>query len=225
MFQNIHDLHESMSQEIRDTAQLKFNCNKIVNGLIHDGYSIQKNIFPEISMKNLTLLFQDKVYNHEFNSAAIGSSGMINSEIRSDKIYWLEKSDFENQLNYFDRFIERLTGTIRVELFISLHDSEFHLAEYEPGTFYKRHLDQHKKRSNRMFTIILYLNENWSPEYGGQLRIYTKDGHLDVLPEFGTLVIFRSDLFEHEVLPTTRSRKSLTGWLLKQESELSKIGL
>jgi SM-20-related protein len=36
----------------------------------------------------------------------------------------------------------------------------------------------------------------------------------DVLPVAGRLVCFRSDLLEHEVLPATRERLSLTGWLI-----------
>jgi SM-20-related protein len=40
------------------------------------------------------------------------------------------------------------------------------------------------------------------------------------VPEAGRLVCFRSDLIEHEVLPATRERYSLTGWALDRAPEL-----
>lgn len=62
--------------------------------------------------------------------------------------------------------------------------------------------------------MICYLNENWREDEGGQLRVYFPAGTKDFFPTAGRLVCFRSDLLEHEVLPATRERLSLTGWLL-----------
>jgi SM-20-related protein len=50
--------------------------------------------------------------------------------------------------------------------------------------------------------------------------MYVPDGPVDILPLAGRLVCFRSDQIEHEVLPATRERLSLTGWLLDQHSDL-----
>ena len=68
---------------------------------------------------------------------------------------------------------------------------------------------------------ILYLNQNWLAEHGGELRLYLNHddnlkstAFIDVLPVTGRLVIFLSDIFYHEVLPATRDRMSLTGWFL-----------
>jgi SM-20-related protein len=62
--------------------------------------------------------------------------------------------------------------------------------------------------------VICYLNENWTEDDGGQLRVYFPDQSKDFFPIAGRLVCFRSDLLEHEVLPATRERLSLTGWIL-----------
>ena len=58
---------------------------------------------------------------------------------------------------------------------------------------------------------------------GGQLRLYTDPAKgaagpfLDVFPQAGTVVIFRSADFWHEVMPSARVRLSLTGWLRGRE--------
>ena len=85
---------------------------------------------------------------------------------------------------------------------------------YPIGSFYKRHLDQFKKDDHRKLSVICYLNENWREDEGGQLRVYFPAETKDFFPTAGRLVCFRSDLLEHEVLPATRERLSLTGWLL-----------
>jgi SM-20-related protein len=70
----------------------------------------------------------------------------------------------------------------------------------------------------RIITSILYLNENWHKEDGGQLRIYTgENSYQDILPQAGQLVIFLSSEFFHEVLPTNRERLSITGWYKKRD--------
>ena len=68
----------------------------------------------------------------------------------------------------------------------------------------------------QVFIRICKWNEEWNEEQGGQLRIYTEGASQDVLPIAGRLVCFRSDVLEHEVLPATRERLSLTGWILDQ---------
>ncbi len=68
----------------------------------------------------------------------------------------------------------------------------------------------------RTFLCVLYLNEDWTHEDGGALRLHLGDGEnadiSDVLPIGGTLVPFLSERFAHEVLPAKRERLSLTGW-------------
>jgi SM-20-related protein len=114
---------------------------------------------------------------------------------------------------------------LRVELsralFLPLRDFESHFAIYPPGTFYKRHRDNFQKQNHRLLSLVLYLNENWSPEQGGTLRIYPEaEEPKDVEPIGGRLVIFRSDL-EHEVLPCHAPRYSITGWMRDKPIGLS----
>jgi|Transcript_30894 SM-20-related protein len=76
----------------------------------------------------------------------------------------------------------------------------------------------------REVSVLIYLNEGWRAEWGGQLRAFPEaadaesldalpvDGSLDVLPEGGTLVLFHSRRIPHEVLPTRRERQCIVGW-------------
>ena len=87
----------------------------------------------------------------------------------------------------------------------------------------EQQIDQFKKDDHRKLSVICYLNHDWKDECGGQLRMYLPDGNREVLPVAGRLVCFRSDQIEHEVLPATRDRFSLTGWILDQHSDLRHI--
>lgn len=99
-----------------------------------------------------------------------------------------------------------------------------HMTLYPPGTFYRLHLDAPPQASRRLISVICYLNPHWEPRDGGSLRLYTRPGarpgedapFVDVEPREGTVVLFRSTDFWHEVRPTESERLSLTGWFLSR---------
>jgi SM-20-related protein len=141
--------------------------------------------------------------------------------VRGDYIQWIDKSTAPPELLvYLDRLHE-LALFLNRSLFLSLKDAEVHMTVYPAGTFYKRHLDQFRKDDHRILSVICYLNENWTESDGGQLRLYLDDENLDVQPTAGTLVCFRSDQLEHEVLPARRQRLSLTGWMLDRFADIA----
>lgn len=152
----------------------------------------------------------------DFSRAGIGKGLDFNytPEIRSDFIHWLNpETPTPLQQIYFNK-INDLIELFRNEFYLPIFNFEAHYAYYPAGSFYKKHLDQFKNNTSRLITCILYLNENWKKEYGGQLRMYNQDGSTtDILPEAGRMVVFRSDLVEHEVLVAHKERYSLTGWM------------
>jgi SM-20-related protein len=197
----------------------------IADGLATDGIAVIDDflnideviaIGGEDEFKNGLLLFK---------KAGIGQAlgKQINEGIRGDYIQWINPSKASARVQvYLDR-ISQLRMFLNQSLFLSLKDVEVHKTIYPPGSFYKRHLDQFKKDDHRKLSVICYLNENWNETDGGQLRVYFPDGSKDYFPIAGRLVCFRSDLLEHEVLPTERARMSLTGWMLDQVAGLSHI--
>ena len=154
----------------------------------------------------------------QFKKAGIGKSQekQINEAIRGDYIQWIKPESAEPPLQVYLTKLSELIAFVNQNLYLSLKDFEVHQTIYPIGTFYKRHLDQFKKEDHRKLSVICYLNSDWKESDGGQLRIYLGNEIKDVLPLAGRLVCFRSDLLEHEVLPATRERLSITGWLLDQ---------
>lgn len=134
-------------------------------------------------------------------------------KIRSDKIYWLDKSHdniFEQEfLQLAENFIAHLNRTC----YTGINGYEFHYALYEEGSAYGRHRDQFKNNSNRKYSLISYLNEDWQEEDGGQLLLYRDEAVQAVLPMAQTAIFFKSDEMEHEVTKATRPRMSISGWL------------
>jgi SM-20-related protein len=110
--------------------------------------------------------------------------------------------------------MEMLRVGINRRLFLGLFDYECHFARYAPGSFYKKHVDAFRGRSNRVLSTVFYLNPQWGSADGGELLIYSGDGQVEasVKPTMGTLVVFLSETVPHEVLPAARLRHSIAGW-------------
>jgi SM-20-related protein len=100
-------------------------------------------------------------------------------------------------------------------LFLGLFSFESHFSHYGKGDFYKKHQDAFKGKSNRKLSLVTYLNRHWQDSNGGELVIYTKNVSqptIRVEPKFGTVVLFLSEDFPHEVLPCSADRYSVAGW-------------
>lgn len=165
---------------------------------------------------------REKLSLNRFKEAGIGPSSefTIEKTIRSDEIFWLDRERDKEIGGYFD-LVEEIIGHLNRLCFLSISGYEFHLAHYPKGSFYKKHLDQFDSRSNRLISVVCYLNERWDETKGGQLRLYGKDGSFtDILPLPGRMVLFKSDVVPHEVLVSHDSRFSITGWLLHQPVKL-----
>ena len=189
---------------------------KIADDLANDGISIVDDFLSKEEVLNITNADEFKNGLLRFRKAGIGKSQekQINETIRGDYIQWIDRTNTAPQILLYLERLSQLTVFLNQSLFLSLKDSEVHMTIYPVGSFYKRHLDQFKKDDHRKLSVICYLNENWQEDEGGQLRVYFPTSTKDFFPIAGRLVCFRSDLLEHEVLPATRERLSLTGWLL-----------
>jgi SM-20-related protein len=194
----------------------------IADNLAEHGFAVADQFLSQNEVEKILSLDSFRNGSDNFKKAGIGKSQglQINESIRGDYIHWLDKTTAEPAVKvYLDR-LHHLVQYLNQALFLSLKDYEVHQTIYPIGTYYKRHLDQFKHDDHRKLSVICYLNENWKAEHGGQLRIYLPDGPQDILPIAGRLVCFRSDQLEHEVLPASRERLSLTGWILDQIADL-----
>ncbi len=134
--------------------------------------------------------------------------------MRGDFTYWLYE-DKDTNLSEFYRLKDELIFVMKRYCFLSIADSEFHYAFYPPETHYEAHIDQFSARNNRLISFVLYLNDNWKTGDGGELKIFEKNGNEVLIePIAKRCVLFKSDCVLHQVMPTTKDRYSLTGWLL-----------
>ncbi len=145
--------------------------------------------------------------------ASIGrQQRVINEQIRSDSIQWLEPGQSAASDEYLQQ-MDALRQQLNQHLFLGLVDFECHFAAYPAGAFYQRHLDRFRDDDRRAISVVSFLNEHWQPEDGGALRLHLSEHEVrDIYPERGTMVIFRSADIAHEVCVTQRQRLSVTGW-------------
>lgn len=196
--------------------------DSIADNLAERGYAVADDFLSPLEVDNILALEHFTQGLDQFKKAGIGKSSdlQINEAVRGDYIQWLDKNTAPPPAQvYLDR-LQNLIDFLNQSLFLSMKDYEVHMTIYPVGSYYKRHLDQFKKDDHRKLSVICYLNKSWLPEQGGQLKMYLPDGDKEVLPSAGRLVCFRSDQIEHEVLPATRERLSLTGWILDQLADL-----
>jgi len=160
-----------------------------------------------------------------FKPASIGrQAGLVHdADIRGDAICWLDEKSPAPPSTLFLDWAASLRQALNRHFFLSLRTQEFHFARYEPGRGYARHIDQHQGTGARKVSLVLYLNEDWQPEDGGELCLFDSNGDgsslsstaepvARILPQAGRLVLFQSDRIPHQVLPARRVRWSLTGW-------------
>jgi SM-20-related protein len=150
----------------------------------------------------------------DFAAARIGSRGseLRQESIRGDFTCWLREPLLPGELVLLER-LEALRLQLNHDMFLALFELELHYARYPPGALYARHVDQPRGSAQRQISLVLYLNSDWQPGDGGALRIYSAaDQYVDVEPLGGRLVCFLTPGREHEVLPSRRERRSISGW-------------
>jgi len=194
----------------------------VVDDLATNGWSRQALFLPGELVRALAAECRRRDAEGELNPAGVGRgvTQEVREAIRGDQIQWIDPGQAEACDQYLSA-MDQLRLAINQGLFLGLEDFECHFALYPPGAFYRRHLDRFRDDDRRMVSAVLYLNEGWQPQDGGQLRMFLADDvALDVEPVAGCLVVFLSGEVPHEVLPAGRERLSLTGWFRRRGNDL-----
>lgn len=192
----------------------------IIEGILADGYGITDNFLSPSEVAALAARLHRRREAGQFRSAGIGNQQvLVENTIRGDEILWIDEATATPDEAAFLQRIGEFVQYVNQTCYLGLREFEFHYALYPAGTFYKRHLDQFRSDSRRKLSVICYLNIDWQEADGGQLALYLPDPEskterqLTITPTAGRLVCFESGRLEHEVLPATRERLSVTGWL------------
>jgi SM-20-related protein len=193
-------------QKIFDTLIESFIENKV--GIAEDFLS--ESLAGHLK-QNLMNLYAEK----QLLSAGTGNNQLVAHDklFRSDIIYWLDRSHENTHENSFFDLMDAFVSYLNETCYTGIKSYEFHYTLYEPGSFYKKHIDQFRNHDGRQFSMIMYLNADWEAGDGGELSIYHAAGVQQISPKNGRSIFFRSNELAHEVLVTNKPRLSITGWL------------
>jgi len=182
--------------------------------LTHDGLSVRDRFLTPVQVRALGECARLRRARGDFDAARIGGGRSLQrrEDIRGDSTCWITPPLWPAEQALLGE-LERLRLELNRESLLGLFELELHYAWYPPGAGYERHVDQPQGRVQRLVSLVLYLNEDWVPEAGGELRIFdATHGHRDIAPVAGRLVCFLTPGREHAVLPTQRDRLSVSGW-------------
>lgn len=187
-----------------------------MQSLSHNGIAIIENFLPEEHFKALGKKAERFFNEGLFKQSRVGQTqnAAHHQTIRNDKILWLDQNPECNALNAYQLNIKKISKILNESFFLGLFDYEAHFAIYQPGDFYKKHVDQFRLTKERQISCVYYLNTKWHNSSGGELILYDHKSTLlsSFMPTPNRLICFKSDL-PHEVRPTTQERYSITGWL------------
>ncbi len=210
-----------MNQLFEDIAFVEnLQYERIIDDILTKKYSLVENFFTEHEVLELRQSLLDKHEADVFKKAAIGNrvNEVIEKSIRGDVILWIDENRADHMEAAFFNKINNLIAYLNKTCFLGILHKEFHYALYPEGTYYKRHLDTFQNDDRRKLSFVCYLNEDgWLPENGGELVLYVNENGEEtekvIYPFPGRVVIFESQLLEHEVKPVKTERLSITGWL------------
>jgi SM-20-related protein len=186
----------------------------IAAALCARGLFVEDRYLDQTQVRELAACAQMRLARGEFAPARIGAARAVQrrEEIRGDCTCWLAEPLFPAETALMGA-LEQLRLALNRHATLGLFDLELHYARYAPGAGYARHVDQPQGRDQRRVSVVLYLNSEWDFTHGGSLRIF--DGAVagrDIEPIGGRMVCFLTAGLEHEVLPSSRARLSVTGW-------------
>ena len=202
---------EMMADSVPEPANATFS--QVADGIAERGYAVLAEALPRPVAESLCRLARRQATDFYPAGVGRGTGHSQDAALRRDRIAWID--DGEPEAALWTDWTRRLQLHLNRRLFLGLFSFESHFARYEPGDFYRKHLDAFRGRSNRLLSLVVYLNEDWRTEDGGELILYDPQSAVEitrVTPQFGTLVLFLSEEFPHEVLPANRPRCSVAGW-------------
>ena len=184
--------------------------------LVDEGFMVIDQALPEPLYVDLVRASQNI---NRYQAAKISSGGRVEN-VRSDSTDWLNEQDTID--SHYLSALHGLGDILNQSLYLGVRSVEAHYAQYAVGQFYARHQDNPQDSNIRAISTVLYLNgatanlqtdQTWQAEWGGALRIENlQQIKHNILPIGNRLVVFQSDL-PHEVLPATQIRRSIAGWL------------
>ena len=187
----------------------------LIDSFIENNIGIANHFLTTELSNHLKDNLKDLYKNAAMKAAGTGNASIVSHDklVRSDVIYWLDRTHNNQHENDFFDVMDRFVLFLNATCYTGITGYEFHYTLYEKGSFYKTHIDQFQTNGSRAFSMVMYLNENWKVGDGGELCIHHSDRLENISPMNGKSVFFKSNELAHEVLLTHEPRMSITGWL------------
>jgi SM-20-related protein len=190
------------------------NIAEIAGRLEDTGYIVlDQPLLATLTAQLFTRCHDDEQANFQAAHVGRGADKKLINAIRGDVINWLDDADSVDH-DYL-AWMEKLRMGLNAALYLGLFDYECHYAIYGAGAGYAKHLDALVGKKNRILSTVFYLNEDWQASDGGELVLFAPGGAsilATVNPKIGTMIIFLSETFPHEVLISHATRRSIAGW-------------
>ncbi|MEO6683166.1 MAG: 2OG-Fe(II) oxygenase [Ginsengibacter sp.] len=189
--------------------------NTLINSFVNDKVGIADDFLNESLARRLKENLISLSNQNKFHEAGTGNKTVIAQDklVRGDSIHWLDRSHQDEHEDGFFDLMDQFIKYLNENCYTGITSYEFHYTLYPPGTFYKRHMDRFQNNDSRKFSMIMYLNDDWEEQDGGELCIHHEDRVQHISPVNGKVVFFKSNELEHSVLLTNKNRMSITGWL------------
>jgi Rps23 Pro-64 3,4-dihydroxylase Tpa1-like proline 4-hydroxylase len=190
-YQRLQAEAENMSQRFRDAQPF---TPIFIDNFVSPEFVARLNAeFPDLAAKKKAGSTHIPVVLEDGSEAQLGKEWLSRERLVPHvyrRMYW------ELNSNPFVGLLEKITG-------ISGLLADPHLAgggvhNTSPGGYLKVHADFNKHPQydlDRRLNLLIYLNEDWLPEYGGDLELWTEDmGSLaeKIAPIAGRCVIFKT---------------------------------
>lgn len=190
----------------------------LADALAAPGWAVRDDLLPPDLAKALATEARSLAATGALRAAGIGRGAGQHArrELRGDATLWLDDPACGQPAAVFLALVDALRQGLNQRLMLGLHSIEAHYAHYPVGARYARHRDRFRDDDARVVSMVAYLNPDWRPGDGGELRLYLPDGGHEVAPRFGRVALFLSAEVEHEVLPTRADRYSIAGWFRRR---------
>jgi SM-20-related protein len=187
--------------------------SSVTSSLAIDGWCVVPDLLAAAQTQALAAECRAMHEARQLTRARVGTARTA-TPLRGDSTHWFQAGAMSAPQQAFTDRLDALRLALNRELMLGLVECESHYAVYPPGAGYTRHIDRLRDSDARVVSTVFYLNEGWQDADGGALRLYLDGGsHRDIYPHAGTLLLFLSAQFEHEVLPATRDRMSIACWM------------
>lgn len=199
-------------------SQLCVDIQMALNSIEREGYFVWDEFLTPDECQSVLKDFEKLHSSNQFSqsgTAAVNGKRVIREDVRKDQSRWLDPLDLSPEQMIFWNRLEEIKTALNEKFYMGLRELEGHYSLYKPDGFYLPHLDRLSSSDERVISMILYFNQDWKSEDGGELRLHLTQPEvhqIDVSPVAGRLVCFLSAEILHEVLETQVDRRSFAGW-------------